>query len=256
MTYAAAPMTTTAYATAAPQYTTVAAPVQYAAAPVQYAAAPVTTQVASYVAQPQPQYIQQVVAPAAPPTNLLEGIPTPAAIQAQKDGYAKALEKQYQDGAAGIAAETRIKKEMLAEQAKQQKAQYTLQVESQLQGQNLLLDQQMNSQLMMLQEAAMAQKSALEQQACALTLEYQQKKAEEEMLQKQFEIQTQYFNAETKLAAQFQKVTQDQVTPQRTPVSVSRHCCLRPVREGDAPLSANESCARGLRSLSLPLGQP
>merc|ERR1719272_2015511 len=100
---------------------------------------------------------------------------------------------------------------MLMETAKQQRAQYQLQVQSQLQSQNLLLDQQMNSQLMMFQEAAMAQKSALEQQACALTLEYQQKKAEEEMLQKQFEIQSQYYNAETKLAAQFQMVTQQEV---------------------------------------------
>merc|ERR1712216_1035154 len=78
-------------------------------------------------------------------------------------------------------------------------------------GQNLLLDQQMNSQCMMLQEAAMQQKSVLEQQAAALTLEYQQKKAEEEMLFKQFEIQKQYYDAETKLAAQFQKVTQEEV---------------------------------------------
>merc|ERR1712166_1018969 len=107
-----------------------------------------------------------------------------------------ALEKQYQDGAAAIAAEVRVRKEMLQETAKQQKAQYTLQVQSQLQAQNLLLDQQMNSQLMMLQEAAMAQKSALEQQAAALTLEYQQKKCEEEMLAKQFEIQKQYYEAE------------------------------------------------------------
>merc|ERR1719503_331977 len=147
-----------------------------------------------------------------PPKDLTEGIPNPATIQSQKDGYAKALEKQYQDGAAAIAAEVRVRKEMLQEQAKQQKAQYTLQVQSQLQAQNLLLDQQMNSQLMMLQEAAMSQKSALEQQAAALTLEYQQKKAEEDLLGKQYEIQKQYYDAETKLAAQFQKVTQQEVT--------------------------------------------
>merc|ERR1719272_2208516 len=162
------------------------------------------TQTASYVAAP----VQQVVAQA--PVDLTVGIPNPAQIQSQKDGYAKALEKQYQDGAAAITAETKLKKEMLGEQAKQQKAQYTLQVQSQLQAQNLLLDQQMNSQLMMLQEAAMHQKSALEQQAAALSLEYQQKKAEEDMLAKQYQIQTQYYEAETKLAAQFQKVTQQE----------------------------------------------
>merc|ERR1712166_80709 len=103
-----------------------------------------------------------------------------------------------------------LKKKMLAEQAAQQKAQYQLQVQSLLQGQNLLLDQQMNSQLMMLQESAMAQRSVLEQQSAALTLEYQQKKCEEEMLQKQYEIQSQFYAAETKLAEQYQKVTQDE----------------------------------------------
>merc|ERR1712118_148143 len=55
-------------------------------------------------------------------------------------------------------------------------------------------------------EAHMAQRSALEQQAAALTLEYQQKKAEEEMLKKQYEIQRQFIDAENKLATQFNKV--------------------------------------------------
>merc|ERR1711981_1281214 len=63
-----------------------------------------------------------------------------------------------------------------------------------------------NVQMCQLQEAHMAQRSALEQQAAALTLEYQQKKAEEEMLKKQYEIQKQFFDAENKLAVQFQKV--------------------------------------------------
>merc|ERR1719506_85176 len=187
-----------------------------AAPQVTYAQAAPATQVASYVAPPVTvqQTASYVAAPqqavAGPPVALTEGIPDPASIKSQQDAYAKALEKQYQDGAAAIAQETKVKKEMLGEQAKQQKAQYQLQVQSQLQAQNLLLDQQMNSQLMMLQEAAMAQKSALEQQAAALTLEWQQKKAEEDMLQKQYEIQKQYYDAETKLAAQFQKVTQQE----------------------------------------------
>merc|ERR1719316_253109 len=198
VTYAAAPTIATTTVAAAPAVT--------------YAAAP--TQVASYVAAPQviqqaPSYVAAPVAAAAvagPPEPLTKGIPDPASIKSQQDAYAKALEKQYQDGAAAIAAETKVKKEMLNETAKQQKAQYQLQVQSQLQAQNLLLDQQMNSQLMMLQESAMAQRSALEQQAAALTLEWQQKKAEEEMLKKQYEIQRQYCEAENKLATQFNQV--------------------------------------------------
>jgi len=201
MTTMAAPVT---YATAAaPTYTTMAAP--------QYTMAPVVTQSPSYVAQPV-QYIQQpaVQVAAGPPADLCAGIPTPQVIEAQRVNFAKALDKQYADGNKTIEEEKKLKMQMLVEQAKQQKAQQRLQVESQTQAQNLLLDQQMNSQLMMLQEAAMQQKSVLEQQAAALTLEYQQKKAEEEMLQKQFEIQKQYYDAENVLAAQFQKVAQEE----------------------------------------------
>merc|ERR1719327_2064967 len=95
---------------------------------------------------------------------------------------------------------------MLIATAQQQKQQFALQTKSQLDGQVLLLEQQMNSQLMMLQEAAMQQKTALEQQAAALTLEYQQKKAEEEMMFKQYEIQKNFFEAENKLATDFNKV--------------------------------------------------
>jgi len=180
----------------------------YVSPPVQYVG---QQQQPSFVANPIfGQAMPPVVAPREPPQALTQGIPDPQTIEKQKAGYAKALEKQYQDGAAAIDAENNVKKQMLAEQAKQQIAQYSLQVQSQLQAQNLLLDQQMNSQMMMLQEAAMAQKSALEQQAAALTLEYQQKKAEEDMLTKQYQIQKQYFEAESKLAQQFQKVTQQE----------------------------------------------
>merc|ERR1712087_893099 len=103
----------------------------------------------------------------------------------------------------GIAGEAKIRKDQLMAVAQQQKAQFRLQKEAEQQAQNLILDQQMNSQLMMLQEAAMAQKAALEQQAAALTLEYQQKKAEEEMLAKQYQIQKQYYDAEVHLARQY-----------------------------------------------------
>jgi hypothetical protein len=135
-------------------------------------------------------------------------IPDPETVERQKAGYAKALEKQFADGVAQISAETKAKKEAMIAAAEQNKAQYKLQKEAEMQGQHLLLEQQKNSQMMMLQETVMAQKSALEQQACALALEYQQKKAQEEMMAKQYEIQKQYYEAEAKLATQYAAVTQ------------------------------------------------
>jgi hypothetical protein len=142
-----------------------------------------------------------VAAPSAP-----QQLPDPATVQKQKEGYTAALDKQFADGANQVAAETKLRKDQLMAMAQQQKAQYQLQKEAELQAQNLLLDQQMNSQVMMLQEATMAQKAALEQQAAALTLEYNQKKAMEEMQAKQYAIQKQYYEAEVKLAQQYNTV--------------------------------------------------
>merc|ERR550537_1989441 len=56
----------------------------------------------------------------------------------------------------------------------------------------------------MLQEAVMAQKMALEQQAAGLTLEFQQRKAQEVMA-REYQIQRQYYDVEQKLASVYQK---------------------------------------------------
>eukprot|EP00427_Karlodinium_veneficum_P010245 CAMPEP_0169086454 /NCGR_PEP_ID=MMETSP1015-20121227/13707_1 /TAXON_ID=342587 /ORGANISM="Karlodinium micrum, Strain CCMP2283" /LENGTH=158 /DNA_ID=CAMNT_0009146619 /DNA_START=141 /DNA_END=617 /DNA_ORIENTATION=- len=130
----------------------------------------------------------------------------PEAVEKQKAAYAKALEQQLVDGNAQIIEEAQRKKDALIAAARQQKAQYKLQKESELQTQHLQLDQQLQSQKMMLQEAVNAQHAALEQQAAALTLEYTQKKAEEEMLMKRYQIMKQYYDAEMQLAKQYQAV--------------------------------------------------
>merc|ERR1719162_1964285 len=134
-----------------------------------------------------------------PPVN----IPDPATVEKQKQGYAAALDKQFTDGSAQIGAETKARKDQLMAVAQQHKGQYRIQKEAEMQAQNLLLDQQMNSQVMMLQEATMAQKAALEQQAAALALEYNQKKAQEEMMAKAYAIQKQYYDAEMQLANKY-----------------------------------------------------
>lgn len=138
-----------------------------------------------------------------PPKALTEGIPDPASIAEQKAMYAKALEAQYAQGTQQLAEEGKVQKRALEQQADQQKSAYRLQVRSRLEAECLAVDQAANQKLMKLQEAAMAQKAALEQQAAMLTLEYQQKKAEEELLLKQFNIQRQYQEAETELAKQW-----------------------------------------------------
>merc|ERR1711865_1153788 len=89
------------------------------------------------------------------PQSLTQGLPDPGAISTQRTAYTRALEKQLQEGST-----------VLSQQMKSQEIQ---------------LVQQHNQQLLMLQQAAQQQKAALEQQANGLLLDYNQKKACEDL---------------------------------------------------------------------------
>lgn len=102
---------------------------------------------------------------------------------------------------------------MLAQAANQQKALYELQVNQALQGQTAALEEQRNMQLLNLQQEAMNQKIGLENQAAGLKLEYEQRKSQEEMMFKQYELQKSYFEAERKMHAEFKGHMQGQLTP-------------------------------------------
>jgi len=146
-----------------------------------------------------------VSAPGQPPPKLTEGMPDPGSVESQKQAYSKSIEAQLRQETGQLAQRNQAQKQALAQMVQQQKAQYNLQMDQYLQQQAMAVDQQANAEMMMLQEAAMAQKMALEQQAAGLTLEYQQRKAQEEMMAREYQIQRQYFDAEQKLAAQYQK---------------------------------------------------
>jgi len=74
----------------------------------------------------------------------------------------------------------------------QQKRQYELQVNQHIKQQELALAQQHNEQLLMLQHAAQQQKAALEHQANALILEYNQRKAHEDIRNQQYQFAKQH----------------------------------------------------------------
>jgi len=157
------------------------------------------------VQQPGQNPGSYVSAPGPPPPKLTEGIPDPTSVEKQKLEYSKSIEAQLRQETGALAQRNQAQKQSLAQMVQQQKAQYNLQMDQYLQQQAMAVDQQANAEMMMLQEAAMAQKMALEQQAAGLTLEYQQRKAQEEMMAREYQIQKQYFDAEQKLAAQYQK---------------------------------------------------
>jgi len=146
----------------------------------------------SYVAQPPPG--QQPVE-----GTLTKGMPDPAAIDQQRNAYAKALDLELQKSIQAIQEKNAMEKKMLAQAAQQQKQMYELQVDQMVQGQSAQLDEQRNMQLLGLQQEAMNQKIGLENQAAGLKMEYQQRAAQEEMMFKQYEMQRSHFDAEQKL---------------------------------------------------------
>jgi len=159
---------------------------------------------ASYVAQPPP-------GPQPVEGTLTRGMPEPAAIDQQRNAYAKALDLELQKSIQAIQEKNAMEKKMLAQAAQQQKQMYELQVDQQYQGQAAQLDEQRNMQLLGLQQEAMNQKIGLENQAAGLKMEYQQRAAQEEMMFKQYELQRSHFDAEQKLLKEREQQAASQV---------------------------------------------
>jgi len=145
---------------------------------------------------------------AAPPRE----IPTPGTVSAQKTAYKTALDKQYQQALSKIELERDTKKQQLRQVAQQQKDQFSLQSRSQLEGKKLELDTALNGQLIMLQETAIQHRKVLEEKAAALTLDFQTKKANEDLMLKQYQIQKQFVDNERQLNVEYQK-KQKQISP-------------------------------------------
>mmetsp|Transcript_44131 Transcript_44131/g.111735 ORF Transcript_44131/g.111735 Transcript_44131/m.111735 type:complete len:237 (-) Transcript_44131:71-781(-) len=146
-------------------------------------------------------------APTMPPSSSAV-LPTPEAVQSQKEGYINLLDEQLKQGQATLDQQRQQQTEYLYQQAQQQKQQVEMQIKQQVQQQEMTLLQNYNQQLMAVQQASSQQKVALEQQAMQLTMEYQQKKSQEEMMHKQATLQREHVEAQMKFAQEMQKLQQ------------------------------------------------
>mmetsp|Transcript_85064 Transcript_85064/g.183398 ORF Transcript_85064/g.183398 Transcript_85064/m.183398 type:complete len:428 (-) Transcript_85064:5-1288(-) len=145
-----------------------------------------------------------------PPPSLTSGIPDPLSIERQKSAYSKGLDDQLKHGTDVLAQQLKQQSDYLYAVGDQQKRQYNLQVDQQIKQQEMLLAQQHNEQLLMLQQAAQQQKSALEHQANALLLEYNQRKAHEELLLQQYQFQRQHYETQLKYNDEMQDLQAQQ----------------------------------------------
>jgi hypothetical protein len=185
------------------------------AAPAVYAA-PQVTQAPSYVAPPTTASV--IAAPVAapvvagpqfampPPANLTQGLTLPATLEAERVAYERALAAQLKKQSDATLEEAKIKKAMMEQTAKQQLAQKQLQVEEELKMACLQVDQEAQNMLNGLKEAAITQQTAREEQAAIAAADYMKKKALEDMAAKSYSLQKQWFEKETQLNAEYQKV--------------------------------------------------
>jgi len=140
------------------------------------------------------------------PVKITEGLPDPTSVDRQKLQHARSLLDKLQSDTATLTQQNQVRKQMLAQYGVQQKAQHATQVDSDLQREAMQVEQRGNAQLLQLQQAVMAQTMALEQQAATLTLRYQCQLAEEDRVQKDYNLQRQYYDVEMKIAEQMQRV--------------------------------------------------
>jgi len=145
-----------------------------------------------------------------PPPSLTQGIPDPGAIARQKDVYLKMLDEQLKQSVTVLDQQVKYQRDYLNVQCEQQKKQFLLQLDQQMKAQEMVLTQQYNEQLMNLQMQAGTQKGALEQQAMQLTMEYEQRKAEENMYRQQYEMQRQQTDLHSRMTQEHQRMATQQ----------------------------------------------
>jgi len=126
-------------------------------------------------------------------------MPDPAAIESQREAYSRSLEHQLERGNLSLQEQHKARKQQLYNAAQQRKQALILQVEQQMRLEEMALDEQTNKAMLGLKKAALDQRAALDQQAAGLTLEYQQRKMQEEFAATQAEIHRQYMESNLKL---------------------------------------------------------
>merc|ERR1719183_3229704 len=133
-----------------------------------------------------------------PPPRLTSGIPDPTAIAKQREQYLKALEEQERQ-AISVLEQQRVQQVgLLRAQGDQQKKKFYLEVNQQVSQNDIVLTQQHSEQMMVLNQQYSQQRGILENQANSLIMDYQQKKAHEDMMMQQYQLQVEQYNAQQK----------------------------------------------------------
>jgi len=151
----------------------------------------------------QQQFLAAPPAVPVAPVRLTEGIPTPEQISQQKQGYSAALDKQLTEATTTVQKETEIEKQMIKFNADKSIALYAMQVEEAIAEQQAMWEEQTVIAKLELKKALVERTLQLNAQAANLTLDYQMKAVQTEMMMKQYQFQQQYANRENVLAQEY-----------------------------------------------------
>lgn len=184
-----------------------------------------------------PSVPAEVLAPPPAPQRLTTGIPDPSAIEQQKQAYSQGLDEQLRQGAAILNQQLKQQMDQLHQLGDEQKKKYFVQVDHEIKSQELGLVQQFKEQLLMVQTAAAQQKRILGQQATALLLEYNQKKAQEDLLMEEYKLSKlaydnqQRFNEEQSSLQQQQAVASQAAVAQQAAVEQHAAAAMLTIEE-------------------------
>jgi len=176
----------------------------------------------------------EVPTPQIPPPPQSPQMVTPQSVDQQRQGYAAQLAANLKQASLDIARQVQIEKQELAQRAALEKANYDVMVDQFVRQQALAMDNQTNLEICRLQQSAVGEKSKLEQQAVALKMEYENKKAEEDMYQRRFLIETEFLEQNAPLATTAQKLSASmaahgmQPTTKLPQIPVVPHLCPVP----------------------------
>merc|ERR1719502_169805 len=142
------------------------------------------------------------------PVPLTQGLPTPDKLAAEQGAYMKALDAQLDKQSKAVLQEAEIKKKMLEQAKTTQIAEFSLQAEEQCKMACFQVDREAQTMVNGLKEAAILQRTSVEERAAIAIAEYNKKRALEDMAQKSYALQKQWFEGEAKFTYDYQKVMQ------------------------------------------------
>lgn len=133
------------------------------------------------------------------PQPLTVGLPDPRSVQQQKESFIKSLDDQLKAGASSLDKQVREQREQVRSQAEQQKAIFAMQVDQEVRIQEMKVEHRFAIQVKELKQQAMRQRAALEQQALQLSLEYQGRRAEEDMQTQHYSLHQEHQTIQDKI---------------------------------------------------------